>query len=159
MSHPSAGDLNVKLTFTWQLILLYTTLSKKTLQGWHHTFIIHHQLHSSCPPVVQCCSYIIKVKVSFKQGFTLRFSLHPCPISLHGHAVLLECGHKSLIWGGWVWGGRLTKNEKGRLEAKMWSCDGTAKSGLEDEEFSPSSQTHMSLTLNSWGRSGLRWTD
>lgn len=29
------------------------------------------------------------------------------------------------VWyGGWVWGGRL-----GRLEAKMWSCDGTAEPG------------------------------
>lgn len=75
------------------------------------SYIDHYQLHSSCPPVVQCghtaiqsqedrqgvggCSYIIKVKASFKQGFSLR----PCPVSLPGHAVLLECGHKSLIWG------------------------------------------------------------
>ena len=47
---------------------------------------------------LEACSYIIKVKVSFKQGFSLLFSLRPCPVSLPGHAVLLECGHKSLIW-------------------------------------------------------------
>lgn len=45
------------------------------------------------------CSYIIKVKASFKQDFSLLFSLRPCPISLPGHAVLQECGHKSLTWG------------------------------------------------------------
>lgn len=134
----SAGDLNVKLTFTWQLILLYSTPREKTLQEWHHTFIIHHQLHSSCPPVVQCCWYIIKVKVSFKQGFSLLFSLHPSPVSLHGHA---DWNVGTRVWYGGLGSGKQAGNNKwkGGFEAKMWMCDGTAESGLEDEEFSPSS--------------------
>lgn len=99
-----------------QLISLSTRQSKNSLQWWHHTLITHYQRHSSCLPVIQFChtaiqiqedireggmrySYIIKVKVSFKQGFSLLFSLRPCPISLPGHAVLLECGQKILIWG------------------------------------------------------------
>lgn len=36
----------------------------------------------------------------------------------------------------------------------MRSCDGTTESGTEDEDFSPSSQTHVSLTLNPRARPG-----
>lgn len=74
------------------------------------------------PPTIQRAglgqggrSYIIDVKVSFKQDSSAPCSLHPCPVSPPGHALLLECGHKPLVWGGWVWGGGadwLARNER-----------------------------------------------
>lgn len=58
------------------------------------------------PPTIQRAglgqggrSYIIDVKVSFKQDSSAPCSLHPCPVSPPGHALLLECGHKPLVWG------------------------------------------------------------
>lgn len=64
------------------------------------------------------------------------------------------------VWyGGWVWGGRLgwrrIKREVRGKDVIVWWHRTV---GLEDEEFSPSSQTHVSLTLNPWAGPGPKWT-
>lgn len=62
-----------------------------------------------------CRSYIIKENPGFKRGLRSArlFSARPCPVSLPGHAVLQECGHRRLIRRAGV-GGEMEKKKKSR---------------------------------------------
>lgn len=125
-----AADLDDKLTLTWQLILLYTILSEKTLRGWLHTLIIHYHLHSSCPPVVQCCRIAIPSQED-RQGkgrrgahISLKWRSASNRASLFSSLlarVPFHCPGMQSCWnvgtrvwyGGWVCGSRLARNKKG----------------------------------------------
>lgn len=65
-------------------------------------------------------SYITKENPGFKQGlrFAWLYSARPCPVSLPGHAVLQECGHRRLIRRAGVGGEIKNKKKAGRLEIR-----------------------------------------
>lgn len=58
-------------------------------------------------------SYIIKENPGFKQGLRSArlYSARPCPVSLPGHAVLQECGHRRRIRRAGV-GGKMEKKSR-----------------------------------------------